>query len=298
MRAPLTRLRRPGHHGRRIVPWIALCLAVATPAGAHGQIVRTGAGPDAASIQAAVDQFRLDLGALNPNAVGSFGSGRREINWDGVPIAATSPNAFPGDFFNGNVPGRARGVVFSTPGSGFLVSANAGAGPVEFDDLNPTYPSVFGVFSPQKLFTSVGSNVMDVNFFVPGSGTPAGSRGFGAVFTDVDVANTTSIQYFDVHGVSLGTFFAPPFVGTTVPSETFSFLGVSFATPIVGRVRITSGNTALGPNDGGGTDVVVMDDFIYGEPVAVAAVPEPTTVTLAGIGIAALALAARRRRTA
>ena len=37
--------------------------------------------------------------------------------------------------------------------------------------------------------------------------------------------------------------------------------------PVVARVRILYGNSALGPNDGGGVDVAVMDDFIFGEPV-------------------------------
>jgi hypothetical protein len=38
---------------------------------------------------------------------------------------------------------------------------------------------------------------------------------------------------------------------------------------IVGRVRIISGNAALGPDETGTIDLVAMDDFIYGEPVAV-----------------------------
>ena len=50
------------------------------------------AGPDAASIQSAVDAFRANLGALNPNVAGSFGSGRRVINWDGVPDGFSAPN--------------------------------------------------------------------------------------------------------------------------------------------------------------------------------------------------------------
>ncbi|HEY0591594.1 MAG TPA: IPTL-CTERM sorting domain-containing protein, partial [Thermoanaerobaculia bacterium] len=52
-----------------------------------------------------------------------------------------------------------------------------------------------------------------------------------------------------------------------------SFLGVLFnAGERIGRVRITSGNTALGPTDNNGSvDVVVMDDFIYGEPASLAA---------------------------
>ena len=56
-------------------------------------------------------------------ANGSFGGVRREINWDGVPDARADLNLLPANFSNVN---STRGVVFSTPGSGFLVSANAG----------------------------------------------------------------------------------------------------------------------------------------------------------------------------
>src|SRR6266496_5403915 len=166
-------------------------------------VVFSGTGANPAGIQAIVDTFRTTLGLLNPNVVGSFGSGRREINWDGVPDALSAPNNLPANFFNVNSP---RGVVFSTPGTGFQVSANAGVAPVRFDNINPTYSTTFTTFSPQRLFTALGSTVLDVNFFVPGSTTPATTSGFGAVFTDVDVASTTSIQYFDSLNVSLGTF--------------------------------------------------------------------------------------------
>jgi hypothetical protein len=223
-------------------------------------------GANAAAIQATVDAYRATLGTLNPNQAGSVGSGRREINWDAVPDQFAAPNNLPLQFFNINSP---RGAVFSTPGTGFQVSANAvnpTNTPIEFGNLNPTYPTIFQTFSAQKLFTPLGSNVTDVTFFVPGSNTPATVSGFGAVFTDVDAANVTSIQYFDFNGTSLGTFFVP----ATAGSETLSFLGVTFnAGERVGRVRITTGNAALGPNDAPpGTDIVAMDDFIYGEPMA------------------------------
>src|SRR6478672_11098800 len=43
-----------------------------------------GAGPNPASIQSAVDQFRAALGGINnANAPGPLAGGRREINWDG-----------------------------------------------------------------------------------------------------------------------------------------------------------------------------------------------------------------------
>ena len=222
--------------------------------------VQQAAGTSAAAIQSAVDAYRADLGTLNPNIAGSFGSGRREINWDGVPDAFSSPNALPPDFFNVNSP---RGVVFDTPGSGFQVSANAGVAPIEFDNINPTYSSLFTVFSPQRLFTAIDSKFVDVRFFEPGSSTPATTSGFGSVFTDVDRAGKTQIKYFDQRNRPLGTFDVPASPG----SETLSFLGVRFLDDQVSRVRIRSGNSALGPNDNPGRDLVVMDDFIYGEPV-------------------------------
>lgn len=249
-------------------------------------------GTSPGDIQGTVDGFRTSLGTLNPNIAGSVGSGRREINWDGVPDALSAPNALPANFFNSNSP---RGAVFSTPGTGFQVSATVASGaPVEFGNLNATYPGLFQTFSPQRLFTSVGSNVLDVLFFVPGSTTAALSRGFGAVFTDVDLQDTTSLAFFDGNNVSLGTYFVPQ---GTAASASLSFLGVDFGTDVVSRVRITSGNTALGLNETGGTDLVVMDDFIHGEPVAASVgVPEPGALALLGVGLLGLA-AARRRGT-
>jgi hypothetical protein len=224
---------------------------------------------------------------LNPNVAGSFGSGRREINWDGVPDQFAAPNNLPPNFFNVNTP---RGVVFTTAGTGFQVSANAvnpTSTPVLFGNINPSYPSLFQTFSPQKLFTALGSNVLDVDFFVPGSTTPALPRGFGSVFTNVTLPNTTSLTFFDSNNASLGTFFAQP--GGT---QSLSFLGVDFGSDVVSRVEITNGNAALGPNQGPGVDLVVMDDFVYGEPVS--AVPEADTLTLLAGTLLGLGLLRRR----
>jgi hypothetical protein len=100
------------------------------------------------------------------------------------------------------------------------------------------------------------------------------------VFSDVDNANTTSIQFFNLANASLGTFFAPSASG----NETLSFLGVLFnAGEQVSRVRITSGNSALGlAEELPGRDLVVMDDFIYAEPRAIA---EPGSVGLIVLGL-------------
>jgi hypothetical protein len=272
----------------------ATALVVLSPTGLAQAVGITffASGPDAAAITPSVDAFRADLGSLNPNNPGSFGTGRREINWDAVPDAFSAPNLLPNNFFNANSP---RGAEFSTPGTGVAVSANAvnpTNTPVRFGNIDPNYPSLFQVFSPQKLFTAIGSNIVDVNFFVPGSSTPALTQGFGAVFTHVALADTTSLMFFGPNNQSLGTFFVPSFPG----DQTFSFLGVDFGSLEVSRVRITSGNVALAPGQLG-PGVTVMDDFIYGEP-------NPVPGPIAGAGLPGLILAccgallvlARRRR--
>lgn len=273
-------------------------LVLFIPTLAPAQVVRSGAGPNAtdATLLAARDQFRLDIGGgTTAGANGSFGGVRREINWDGVPAAQAAPNNLAANFFNTTSP---RGVVFSTAGTGFEVSGattDAGAGQpaaANFGNINPAYTATFGQFTPQRLFTAIGSNVTDVTFFLPGTATTATVTGFGSIFTDVDTAGSTKIQYFDQNNVSLASFDVPVATG----SQGLSFLGVSFTGGVtVGRVRITSGNAALGAavndNPGGGVDLVVMDDFIYSEPV-----PEPSTLGLCAAGLAGLLSARKRNR--
>jgi hypothetical protein len=266
-------------------------LVVLSPTGlAQAEIVFSAFGANAAAIQTTVEDFRADLGSLNPNVAGSFGTGRREINWDGVPDMFSAPNLLPNDFFNVNSP---RGAVFSTPGTGVEVSANA-VNPtntlVRFGNIDPNYPSLFQVFSPQRLFTPINSNIVDVNFFVPGSSVPALTNGFGAVFTHVVLPDMTSLMFFGPNNESLGTFFVPSVLG----DQTFSFLGVDFGSLEVSRVRITSGNVALAPGQLG-PGVTVMDDFIYGEPTAVPAPGLPALILACG-GL--FVLVRRRQRAA
>src|SRR4051812_2010975 len=104
---------------RLLRPFSLFLLMAAMSWQASAVAVTVSSGANAAAIQGAVDNYRAGLGTLNPNVAGSFGSGRREINWDGVPAAFSAPSAFPANFFNSNSP---RGTVFETPGSGFQVS--------------------------------------------------------------------------------------------------------------------------------------------------------------------------------
>lgn len=115
----------------RLVTRAVLLLLCATSATAT---VRVRAGAGLAGATAARDQFRADLGTA-----------RFEINWDDVPDALAAPNAFPANYYNTVSPRTVspRGIVLSTPGTGFQVSADAGSGPpVRFGNINPAYPGL------------------------------------------------------------------------------------------------------------------------------------------------------------
>jgi hypothetical protein len=213
-----------------------------------------------------VEAFRNHLGTDNGGEPASYPSGRREINWDAVPDEYASPNALPGDLFNGPAAPLARGAVLETPGEHVAVSAdaeNAAGAAVRFGDLNPSYVETFSTFSDERLFSPVGSNVANIRFYVPGTTTPAGVRGFGAVYTDVDRKEGAAFEFFDTDGKKLGTYAVPK------SKDGLSFLGVAYKKANVGRVRIVYGTDALGPDDSEQYDVAVMDDFIFGEPQAV-----------------------------
>jgi len=233
---------------------------------AHAQTVFQAAGPTAASIQATVDAFRAALGNPNNGNNPTQASGRREINWDGGGSnATTTAPVTPFDVFL-----NTRGARFTTPGMGLSQATPAGLAELF---ANPTYADIFTTFSPLRLFTPVDSRITEGFFFVPGTNgaTPATVTGFGAVFTDVDEPSgskqdkhSTKIKYFDADGRLLFTGQVPSSTG----DGSQSFFGLVFEAAQIARVRITSGNTAPGPDDDGKHDVVMMDDFIYGEPQA------------------------------
>jgi hypothetical protein len=231
------------------------------------------AGPSIASIQASLDQYRLALGGDNNGiAKGPLTSGRREINWDGGGSTATSLAGTPfTQFLDG------RGSLFVTPGSGFVQAPPSGLAQTF---ANTTYEKVFQAFSPGRLFSSIGSNVTVVTFFVPGSagGLVATTRGFGAIFSDVDLPDgsgpagkrgnrkaSTLVEYYGLDGGLLYSSFVPASPG----DAGFSFLGITFKDARVASVRITAGDVAPGANDERPHDIVMTDDFIYGEPQVV-----------------------------
>jgi hypothetical protein len=234
------------------------------------------AGPTSAVIQSSVDQYRNRLGDNNLNKEGQS-AGRREINWDGGSTTNLA-TTISGNPFNGFQ--VTRGALFTTPdGTGFVQAPPSGlASAAVFN--NPSYATIFTTFSPSRLFSAIGSNVTDVTFFVPGPNNgnqPATTNAFGAVFIDVDQPDgsgpdkkgnrhaSTLIEYFGIHNELLFSSFVPASPGDGGQS----FFGVVFSDASIARVRITSGNVNPGADDEGRKDVVMMDDFIYGEPKSV-----------------------------
>ena len=250
---------------------------VAAPEISDAVTVFQAAGPNTSSIQSSVDQYRATVGAPNNGNGPSAVTGRREINWDGGSTTnettTVSGNPFSGFLIT-------RGSLFTTPdGTGFVQApAGTDVAPGGLAGLfgNPTYKTSFRAFSASRLFSAIGGRVTEVNFFVPGGGNvPATVNGFGAVFSDVDEPNgsgpaqkrgnrhaSTLIEYYGANGELLFSSFVPASPG----DGGFSFFGIAFPDARIARVRIKSGDVAPGPDDSAKQDVVMMDDFIYGEP--------------------------------
>lgn len=232
-------------------------------------VVFQAAGPNAASIQSTVDQFRAALGGVNNgNAPGPLAEGRREINWDGGGSTAISESGTPFDGFL-----NIRGTRFTTDGIGFIQAPLTGLA-TAFG--NSQYESNFAAFSPLRLFSPLDGNLTKVQFFVPGSNGSAAARvrAFGAVFTDVDTPDggdrgsghgrrkdDTTIEYLDKWGRILYRGVVPASPGTA----TLSFFGILLEDAEIASVRIFAGDTP-GPDDGRRNDIVMMDDFLFGEP--------------------------------
>jgi hypothetical protein len=162
---------------------------------------------------------------------------------------------------------------------------------------NPTYATTFSTFSPLRVFTPIGSTITDITFFIPGTNGSVGATvdGFGAVFSNVQLANSAKIDFFDQNGILLSEQFVPTGTG----NASLSFLGLVFAAgEDIGRVRITSGTSSLNSgtknNPAGGINLVVLDDFLFSEPVA-SAVPEPSTWAMLILGFAGVGFMAYRR---
>ena len=239
-----------------------------------GPIVFSGAGSNTAALTPIVEAFKTFLGTPE---------NRSQITWDGVPdkfADLSTPGGLPGNFFNDFPGGVPRGIEYSNAddgGTGFLVSAKAEDPivPILFANINPGYPSLFQAFSPQRIFTGLGSTVLQLHFFVPGTKTPASTTVFGAVFVNVKLPFFTQVQYYSCSKPE--TLLYKGYVPNVPNSaKTLSFLGVGFdgATEKVCSIAISVGTVPLSGSPLGteGTsrfiNVVTMDDFLFRNPQA------------------------------
>jgi hypothetical protein len=212
-------------------------------------------------VAARIPEFANLAGAVNNKAEPGRheATGRREINWDGVPAQFNNTDAFPANFFNVN---STRGLEYvAAAGTGLRVSDQ------NFADINPTYATELSPLSTPRLFSPIGSNRSEIRFRIPGTDTAAAVQTFGAVFVDVDKANTSRLQAFDKDARLIADVPVP----VRQAADPFSFVGVRFDRAAIARVVLILGDTRIGAgiNDvssGGQADVVVLDDFIYGEP--------------------------------
>jgi Calx-beta domain/Domain of unknown function (DUF4214) len=256
-------------------------LSASAPSAGGSVVTVSGVGGNNTSVtagtaNAAMSAFKAAIGgADNGGTASPQANGFRTINWDGVALTATDgvftnevivPNHVVGIPVNRF---QARGVNFEE------VYAVADDG---FASVNPGAAGQFPAFSPTKTFAMFNDNTIDFSFVLPSApSTPpiqSVSRGFGAIFLDVETPNTTSIEYFS-GSTSLGKFFAP--VGASGQPE---FLGVLFQNAVVTNVHIELGTATLfnfdgatvtpGPGDSPPTtDLAVTDDFVYAEPTAI-----------------------------
>jgi hypothetical protein len=238
----------------------------------------------------ALSSFEAAIGGVKNTAASPQNGGFRTITWDGVAVDGTD--------FGGNtiviVANKVVGIPinrFETQGAFFeeIYAVSADGFKSVNTTVNAASPALFPAFSPTKTFAMFNDNGIGLNFVLASganvSSKPAATRGFGAIFFNVRIASSTSIEYFN-GARSLGKFFVP--VGTQGQAE---FLGELFSAPIVTSVQIICGTDVLFSFDGitstsGGTDtaphnLVVTDDFVYAEPTTPSNA-QPTLTMTAG----------------
>ena len=139
----------------------------------------------------------------------------------------------------------------------------------DFSDVNTAFGDVFNAFSPPKTFAAVGSTIVDVTFQVAARNDDR-RRSQGSAWCSLmsTLPMRRRSKCSTRLGKTLGTFIAP----VRSDANGLSFVGVKFESALIARVRITSGTGALGAqaqdvSNGGTADLVVMDDFLFSEPV-------------------------------
>ena len=207
--------------------------------------------------------FEAALDAASPGT-------RFNVNWDAIPFnGQTLTKTLAPNFF------AARQILLDTdPLSADLLVSN-----VNFGDLNAHYTANFPTFSPKVNFKYREDDAQKNTFLLADRVTPALTSAFGAIFTDVEKGNTSGLVFKDQFGNELGRFYVP--AGANGLNQ---FLGVIFSRPVAARVEVLMGEqgedfgAVEDVSNGGSSDVVVTDDFVYQRGVV--ALPTIATVKL------------------
>lgn len=206
----------------------------------------------------------------------------QRINWDAVKLDGTDANPNTRVIDSGKtveIPVNrfmVRGVIFADPysvsGDGFASVNSLTSG--QFPSFTPN--NVFAMFDPAN--GKFKDFKIQQNFVFTNTTNQAGTRGFGAIFIDVEQEGSSSIEYFGRDAannkISLGKYTVKP--GSA--SGEAQFLGVLFDEPIISDVEITPGTAALFSFDGNSVkafgaeelnkniDLAVTDDFFFATP--------------------------------
>ena len=175
------------------------------------------------------------------------GTGRREINWDGVPASATFPNRLPG----GQFASARRGVRHARDRHRGLQRLAVGRrlpGLLGREALlarsAPTAPTCASTCPARRARRSPTRS---------GSCSPTSTPPAGAAVTFLDARGATLLEVAGAHG------------------PTLSFVGVRFRDgERVAEVQVRSGSVPIAPGvvDTPQTDLAAIDDVIFGEPEA------------------------------
>jgi hypothetical protein len=232
-------------------------------------------GGDNASTAAALAAFEAAIGGPKNTAPAPQQGGFRTITWDGVKVDGTDNVAGPGST-TVITPGHTVGIPLDRfQGQGVFFGAVYAVSNDGFADVNPNVAGLLPAFSPSNTFAMFNDNGIDFKFVAPSATNTAlvsaASRGFGAVFENVEQPGTT-IQYF--HNDTLLDTVDVPVSGTPGAQE---FAGELFTQPIVTNVLLTLGNGVIFKFDGttvtpGGANtatnnLVSVDDWAFAEPV-------------------------------
>ncbi|KAL3903010.1 MAG: hypothetical protein SGARI_005569, partial [Bacillariaceae sp.] len=180
----------------------------------------------------AFEAFRTFLGGINNgNDPNSNDTGHRQINWDAPAV----PFNMPGEFF-ANVVTRGALLETSDGSDSFRVSnqpEDQGIEDDKFDSIVGSLSSQFQQFSNERLFSTFEDNKLIVKFVNPGDAAiPAAVTGFGVVFTGVNTAQLTKMEFYDANECLLAREYVVP-----SPAGGLSFMGAHFGeTAIVTKV--------------------------------------------------------------